>query len=39
MLEYHPRYDYINDFEIVRKGGNYHLFYIVGKRFKMSSQP
>ncbi|MFA6103164.1 MAG: hypothetical protein WCV67_16065 [Victivallaceae bacterium] len=36
MLEYHPRYHYINDFTIIEKDGEYHLFHITGERLKMS---
>ena len=36
MLEYHPRYHYVNDFTVIEKGGEYHLFHITGERLKMS---
>jgi len=36
MLEYHPRYHYTNDFTVIEKDGQYHLFHITGQRLKMS---
>jgi hypothetical protein len=36
MLEYHPRYGYVNDFTIIKKDNLYHLFHITGERKKYS---
>ncbi|MFA6567197.1 MAG: hypothetical protein WCS96_03220 [Victivallales bacterium] len=36
MLEYCPRYAYVNDFTLIQKDGVFHLFHITGERKKYS---
>lgn len=36
MLEYSPRYGYVNDFTLMEKDGVFHLFHITGERQKYS---
>ncbi len=39
MLEYSPRYGFVNDFTIIEKDGVYHLFHITGERRKYFGKP